>query len=151
MSEETNYAQAAMLIRKPIAEVFNAFIDPEVTSKIWFTKSTGKLQSGETITWTWEMFNHSVDILVKVVVPNKKIRIQWGDNKDALVDWDFEEMGATETFATITNTGFVGSAKELIAQIRDATEGFTLVLAGLKAYLEHGLVLELVADRYPKI
>ena len=30
------------------------------------------------------------------------------------------------------------------------TEGFTLVLAGLKALLEHGMRLNLVADRFPK-
>ena len=36
------------------------------------------------------------------------------------------------------------------AQIRDTTEGFTLVLAGLKAFLEHNIQLNLVADRFPK-
>jgi hypothetical protein len=31
----------------------------------------------------------------------------------------------------------------------DSTEGFTLVLAGLKALLEHGVKLNLVSDRFP--
>ena len=35
-------AKAAMLIRKPTAEVFEAFVDPAITSKFWFTKSTGR-------------------------------------------------------------------------------------------------------------
>jgi hypothetical protein len=30
------------------------------------------------------------------------------------------------------------------------TQGFTLVLTGLKALLEHGVYLNLVADRYPE-
>jgi hypothetical protein len=34
--------------------------------------------------------------------------------------------------------------------VRSSTEGFTLVLAGLKAYLEHNIELNLVADRFPK-
>jgi hypothetical protein len=28
--------------------------------------------------------------------------------------------------------------------------GFTWVLAGLKAYLEHNIMLNLIADRFPK-
>ena len=31
----------------------------------------------------------------------------------------------------------------------DSTEGFSLVLAGLKALLEHGVELNLVRDRHP--
>lgn len=151
MTEQTSqFAQASMLIRKPVSEVFNAFINPEVTTKIWFTKSSGKLYTGDTISWTWEMFNHTVSILVKSIVPNKLIKIQWGENKNAVVDWDFKVKDDSQTFVTITNTGFIGTSDDLIAQIREATEGFTLVLANLKAYLEHGILLDLVADRYPK-
>ncbi len=144
------FAKAAMLIRKPISEVFNAFIDPEITTKIWFTKSSGKLYVGDTISWTWEMFDHTVEILVKSIIPNERIQIQWGENKDALVNWEFKKMDDSQTFVTITNTGFIGTSENLITQIRDATEGFTLVLANLKAFLEYGILLDLVTDRYPK-
>jgi hypothetical protein len=44
----------------------------------------------------------------------------------------------------------VGSGDELVKQAADSTQGFTLVLAGLKALLEHNIRLNLVADRYPK-
>ncbi len=30
-----------MLIRKPVAEVFEAFVNPDITSKFWFTKGSG--------------------------------------------------------------------------------------------------------------
>jgi hypothetical protein len=50
----------------------------------------------------------------------------------------------------ITNTGFTGGGAELAKQTADAAEGFSLVLAGLKALLEHGVRLNLVADRFPK-
>lgn len=145
------FAKAAMLIRKPISEVFNAFVDPEITTKIWFTKSSGTLDVGETITWTWEMFNHTVDIVVKSLILEERIQIQWGENKNALVNWKFTKIDNSQTFVTITNTGFIGSSEDLIAQIRDTTEGFTLVLANLKAYLEYGILLDLVVDRYHKV
>ena len=42
------YVEAQMLIRKPIEDVFEAFITPEITTNFWFTKSTGKLEEGKT-------------------------------------------------------------------------------------------------------
>ncbi|MEP5611573.1 MAG: SRPBCC family protein [Cyclobacteriaceae bacterium] len=143
-----NYAEAAMLIRKPVAEVFQAFIDPTVTTKFWFTKSSGKLEVDKTIEWTWEMYNHTFQVTAKEIIANEKILLQWGDDSESQVEWHFKtlEEGA---FITIQSTGFKGSTDELISQIRDATGGFTWVLAGLKAYLEHNIQLNLVADRYP--
>ena len=40
-------AKAEMLIRKPVAEVFEAFVDPEITRRFSFTKSTGRLETGK--------------------------------------------------------------------------------------------------------
>jgi len=36
-----------------------------------------------------------------------------------------------------------------VKQALDSTGGFVLVLAGAKAFLEHGIALNLVADRFP--
>lgn len=30
-------AKTAMLIRKPVADVFEALVNPEITAKFWFT------------------------------------------------------------------------------------------------------------------
>lgn len=151
-SKETNhYAEAAMLIRKPASEVFDAFIDPSITNKFWFTKGSHKLEEGKSVDWTWEMYNHTVTITVKSIIINQSIVIQWGEDPEAIVEWQFESLKDSKTFVTITNTGFNGTTEELISQIRDATGGFTWVLAGLKAYLEHNIELNLVADRYPNV
>ena len=34
-------AETGMLIRKPVAEVFEAIVNPEITTKFWFTRSSG--------------------------------------------------------------------------------------------------------------
>lgn len=49
-----------MVIRRPVAQVFDAFIDPAITSKFWFTKGSGRLDAGKRIRWDWEMFGVSV-------------------------------------------------------------------------------------------
>lgn len=90
--------RAEMLIRKPAADVFNAFADPAVTTKFWFTKSSGKLEAGKRVHWDWEMYD-------------------------------------------------VGD--DAFAQALDSTQGFNLVLAAAKAWLEHGINLNLVADKAP--
>lgn len=66
------------------------------------------------------------------------------------MEWTFKNLGKAGTFVSIVNHGFQGETEKLISQIRDSTEGFTLVLAGLKAYLEHNIQLNLVFDRFPK-
>lgn len=63
-------AKSEMLIRRPVADVFEAFVNPEVTTKFWFTKSSGKLEPGERVRWEWEMYNSGTDVNVKAVEPN---------------------------------------------------------------------------------
>jgi hypothetical protein len=43
----------------------------------------------------------------------------------------------------------LGTDEEQVAQAIDMMGGFSLVLAGCKAYLEHHLQLNLVADHSP--
>ena len=146
------FAETAMLIRKPIAEVFEAFVNPEITTKFWFTKSTGKVEAGKQVDWIWEMYGVTVHVLVKSVVANKSIVIEWGDDFTKLtrVEWTFTPMDDHSTFVNIVNDGFTGNVDEIVTQVRNSTSGFTLVLAGLKAYLEHNMQLNLIADRFPE-
>jgi len=53
-------------------------------------------------------------------------------------------------FVSITDSGFRGEGDDIVKQAQNSTEGFTIVLAGLKALLEHNIILNLVVDRFPK-
>jgi len=57
--------KTGMLIRKPLAEVFEAFINPDITTKFWFTKSSGRLEDGKQVQWDWEMYEISIPVSVK--------------------------------------------------------------------------------------
>lgn len=59
-------------------------------------------------------------------------------------------MNDNLTCLIIKNYNFQGNDDELISQIRDSTKGFTFVLSGLKAWLEHKIQLRLVDDAFPK-
>lgn len=144
-----NVAEAAMLIRKPTSEVFNAFIDPEITKNFWFTKGSGKLVEGQTITWEWEMYTISFPVFVRQITPNDTIIIDW-QTPTTTVEFNFKTLSHGDTYVVIKNYGFDKTGDELIATLKDSVSGFTTVLDGLKAYLEHGINLNLIADKYPK-
>lgn len=140
--------EAQMLIRRPAKDVFEAFIDPSITTNFWFTHSSDKLDVGKTITWEWEMYGASTNVLVKEIVQDQKISIEWGDPATT-VDFEFNTLTNDTTYVVIKNYGFNLTGDKLIQEIKDNTGGFTTVLDGLKAYLEHNLKLNLIADKFP--
>lgn len=149
--EREPVAKAEMLIRKPVAEVFEAFVDPAITSRFWFTRSSGRLEPGVRIQWNWEMYGVSAEVNVREVEPNARILMEWGsaDEPPTTVEWVFTPVTDDTTFVSVTNIGFSGEGDEIVAQAIDAIGGFSLVLAGAKALLEHDVELNLVADRFP--
>lgn len=143
-------AKAQMLIRKPVAQVFEALVDPAITSRFWFSKGSGRLEAGKQVRWDWEMYGASAEVDVKAVEENRRILIEWdGPENPTSVEWTFEPMGGDRTFVTVKNWGFSGDADKIVAAALDSTGGFNLLLAGLKAFLEHGIDLSLVADHAP--
>jgi len=144
---QTPVVKAEMLIRKPVTDVFEAFIDPEITTKFWFTKSSGRLESGKTIRWDWEMYGVGDDLLVKAIEPNQRIAIEWSDNTET--EWTFTSRTDDETFVTIMNSGFTGTGDDIVNRAIDSMGGYTMVLCGLKALLEHNIILNLVSDKAP--
>ncbi len=137
-----------MMIGQPVSKVFEAFIDPEITSKFWFSASTGKLEQGHTVSWTWEKYQVSTKVTVTNIIANELIQIQWGE-PSTTVDFKFKALNESQTYLTIHNYNIPLEGEELIAFIIDSTGGFTTVLDGLKAYLEHGLQLHLVQNKFP--
>ncbi len=66
------------------------------------------------------------------------------------VDFNFKTLSDGSTYVSIKHYGFKQTGDELLEVIKDSTGGFTTVLAGLKAYLEHNIKLNLIEDKYPK-
>lgn len=143
--------KVGMLIRKPVAEVFEAFVNPDITTKFWFTKSSGKLEIGKQITWAWEMYNATALVNVKEIEVNKRILVEWGDpGAMTKLEWIFTHYENDSTFVSIINSGFNGDGDGVIAQALDSSGGFTTALDGAKAWLEHGINLNLILDKFPK-
>ena len=141
--------EVQMLIRKPVEEVFEAFVDPEITKNFWFTRGSGRLEVDKKIAWHWDMYNVSTTVVAKKISRNQQIILEW-DSPTKTVEFNFKELDDNSTYVTIIESGYDKKGDELIAAIKDSTGGFTTVLDGLKAFLEHRINLNLVADKYPK-
>jgi uncharacterized protein YndB with AHSA1/START domain len=131
---EAPVAEAGMLIRRPVADVFEAIVDPAITTKFWFTHGSHRLDSGNEVRWEWRMYGVSTPITVSKIVRNEKIVMQWSDPPTTVV-WTFSEMPGGTTFVEVRNFGFAGSTDEQVKQAIGSTDGFALVLAGAKAWL----------------
>jgi len=143
--------KAEMMIRAPAAKVFEAFVDPEVTTRFWFSRSSGKLAPGAVVRWDWDMYGVGDDIHVRLIEADRSIIYDWGGEGNlSRVEWTFTELGDGQTFVEVTNSGFHGDADSVVAQALDSNGGFTTVLCAAKVWLEHGINARLIEDKYPQ-
>jgi uncharacterized protein YndB with AHSA1/START domain len=148
---------ATMLIRKPVSEVFEAMVNPEITSKFWFTSGSGRVETGKTLEWEWGQFGIKDTVDILDVTRNEFISLNWRlGGLTTTVEIRFELTSDTTTFVRVTEKEFWNSDphedKKLDEKIRlmlGQNGGWNLVLASLKAWLEHGLDLNLIADHHP--
>lgn len=157
-AEQTPVVKAGMLIRKPVADVFEAMVNPDITSKFWFTKSSGKVEAGKTIEWEWGQFGVKDTVDILEVTPNKFISLNWqlGD-LTTTVEMYFEPKSDANTFVRVIEKGFWSSPpsddeqlEEKINLMLGQNGGWTLVLSNMKAWMEYELDLNLIADHNPQ-
>jgi hypothetical protein len=97
------------------------------------------------------MYDASTTVMPKVIEPHRRILIEWdGYTGRTHVEWKFVALEAAATFVRVIESGWTGSGDEVVEFATASTQGFTWTLAGLKALLEHGVRLNLVADRFPR-
>ena len=112
-----------MLIRRPASQVYDAFIDPTVTSKFCFTRSSGKLVRAEKFTCYWDMYGAAAPVEVLELEKDQRILIGW----PSPVEWVFSPRGKDATFVTITASGFTGTVDEQVSGAIDSMGGFSLI------------------------
>lgn len=138
-------ARTEMLIRRPVHEVYRAFIDPTVTANFWFSRGSDSLIQGGSVKWYWDMYGVTADVAVIALEENQRILIHW----PTPVEWQFSPRGDNATMVTIIASGFTGTEDEQVASAIDSMGGFSFTLAGCKAWLEHSIRLNLVLDHSP--
>lgn len=144
--------RVGMLIRRLPFDVYEAFADPRMTTRFWFTESTGELKPGAHVDWEWSMYDSRTTVRVLEAEPYSRIVFTWNDKAPRTVTLDFDAYGKDATYLRVTEAGFADrgeSGDEAFRAVMDSTSGFTAVLCAAKAFLEHDVVLAVVADHQP--
>jgi len=82
-------------------------------------------------------------------VPDQKIVVEWGEPGEAsIIEWRFKPL-KDGTFVDVRTSNFSGDGDAQVKMAIDVSEGFGIVLCGLKAWLEHGIELRGMHDRWP--
>lgn len=150
--------EVSTLIRRPPAEVFAAFVDPAITTRFWFSRSSGPLAPGATVRWDWEVYGVTDTVVVEEFEEPERVVLTTAGGKGLTVEFRFtpREEG---TVVTITESGFTGSsadpgysgaADDVIDYVAGSTGGYTTAVCAAKALLEHGVELGAVRDKFPE-
>ncbi|GJN67806.1 hypothetical protein PLIIFM63780_002025 [Purpureocillium lilacinum] len=140
-----------MLIRRPPHAVFEALADPAITTRFWYTKSSGRMLADAKLKWEWEMYGVSTDVFVEAVEADRLIRFRWGmydASNPSTVEFRITPYHDNTAYLRVTETGFTGNADAQVKRAIDSTAGFTFVISALKASLEHDVTLTVTADAF---
>ena len=138
-------AKAEMLIQRPVQEVFNAFFQPELITKFWLKSSTGPLLRGAHVDWEFLVPGATERVLVTASEKPTHLAFEWSEGK-LNVDIKLSEAQKSSTVVSVEVRGFE-EGEHSLAQVVNATEGFSIVLCDLKTFLESGRSANLVKDK----
>src|SRR5688572_9323309 len=74
-------AKAKMLIQRPAAEVFNAFIQPHLITKFWLKNSSGPLHSGAQVDWEFLVPGATERVSVTASEEPTHLAFVWSESK----------------------------------------------------------------------
>lgn len=134
-------AKVQMGILKSASEIFEAIVNPEKMREFFITTGSGRMESGKTLTWTWDDFDAEHQIKVGKIEKDKTVSFEWnGSGVNCVVVITLESKGENKTLVKITESDWPADykgAKQCMGQV----EGWTHFLLCLKAYLEYGIDL----------
>jgi len=138
-------AKAEMLIRRPAEEAFDAFVQPELITKFWLKSASGPLRKGAQVDWEFLVRGATERVLVTASERPGHLAFEWTKGK-LNVDIRLSEAQKGSAVVRVQVRGFE-EGEDSLAQVVNATEGFSIVLCDLKTFLESGRSAHLVQDK----
>ncbi len=147
--------KVAARIAKPVAEVFEAVVNPDQLSRYFTTGGAkGRLETGTTVYWAFDDYPVSFPVSVVEVVKDKRIVFRWEANEgtpdtctdpivaagySTTVTMEFEALDdGKRTVVTIAEQGWRPTDAGLQGSYGNC-QGWTQALCAMKAYLEYGI------------
>ncbi|NQD70564.1 ATPase [Sphingobacterium shayense] len=141
-------ANAEIQILKPTSVVFKAIVEPEMMRNYFIAHSTGKLQQGITVSWSFPEFQGTFPVTAKEIKIDSYISFDWsGGEKNQLVEIFLSSTKEDNTIVKIVENQ-MDESLDGIQKMKKQTEGWANFLACLKAFLEYGINLRKGAFDY---
>lgn len=96
------------------------------------------VQAGDTYTWRWHNWDGKEEGKVLEVKDNEFVKFTFAGENDLLVTFEQKE---TSVLLTLTQSNIPQDEKSKLEIFYGCSNGWTFWLANLKAYLEHGILL----------
>ena len=135
--------QVQLKIQKPVAEVFDAVVNPKKLAGYFVESASGPLVAGKTVKWKFPEFPEKFDVVCQEVVKNDRIVFEWPageSDANTKVEMVFKPLEGGNTMVQISESGWPDTAKGHERAYGNAG-GWMHMMACLKAYLEYGINL----------
>lgn len=128
-------------INKPVAEVFEAIVDPQKMSNYFIANGSARLEEGKQVMWSFPEFEGEFPVNVKKIVANELIALTWDvEGTPFLVEMILTPRRDNATKLTVTEKS-TAAEQPSIQWLKNNTEGWANFSACLKAYMEYGINL----------
>lgn len=135
MTLESN---AVIQIQKPVKEVFEGIINPEIMTKYFISESNGRLESGKEVIWKFPEFDDYYPIKEIKIENDYSISFVW--DPETVVVITLENYHNHSTIVRVNEKGKALNEKNLKWALENSG-GWANFLACMKAYLEYGINL----------
>lgn len=96
-------SKAILQIQKPIEEVFEGIVNPEIMTKYFISESTGRLETGKEVTWKFPEFDDQFVVSEVKIDENKSISFVW--DPETVVEITLEQLLDNSTIVRINEKG----------------------------------------------
>ncbi len=135
--------QVQLKIRKPVAEVFDAVVNPDKLTRYFIQTTTGPMVPGSTVMWKFPEYESLVPVTVEEVSPPSRLVFAWPADGGAYltrVEMSLETLDSGDTMVRISESGWPGDARGLERSHGNAG-GWMHMLTCLKGWIEYGINL----------
>src|ERR1700690_3220999 len=98
--------QVQLKIRKPVAQVFDAVVNPGKLTGYFLQTASGPLEEGKTVKWKFAEVTEPFDVVVRKVEKDKRIVFEWapstGEDYNTSVEMNFKPLDADNTMVQIS-------------------------------------------------
>lgn len=135
--------KTGLQVLKPVAEIFEAIVDPGKMKNYFISESSGYMKAGETVTWKFPEMDIRFPVIIGKIEKDKYISFYWDgamDGQQTFVEINLRAVADGKTFISITEKSKTNNEAG-ITWLKRNTEGWANFLACLKAWLEYGVHL----------